>query len=264
MAQPVQATTQRLRRLIARLPAPPRWLARRAAPVATLLLFGLGLSFVASANTAPNLVNLQATSPIDENGVASLTGQIVDPDLGDAHQVVVNWGDRSRPETFTLPPGTTMLDLTHRYRDDAPSRTSQDTFTITVRLTDLPPSGNANSSTPGRGVTITRTTQVLVKNKAPLLGNVQVTSPVTTKTNAILSGSISDASSLDSFVLMINWGDGSRIQKVTLRQGATSFSVRHRYKVPNSGMSTYPISVQLTDDDGGTTSASTSVRVNNP
>src|SRR5262249_44179808 len=70
------------------------------------------------ANPPSASANRTVTSPIDENGVAVLTGNPVDPDPLDSFTLVVNWGDGSATGTFTFEPGTPKVTLTHRYLDN--------------------------------------------------------------------------------------------------------------------------------------------------
>jgi len=60
--------------------------------------FGLEDVFVAKivdtvSNTAPSNLSLNLNASIDENGTATLNGTFVDPDAGDTHTVVINWGE---------------------------------------------------------------------------------------------------------------------------------------------------------------------------
>src|SRR5262249_26088484 len=96
-----------------------------------------------------------------------------------------------------------------------------------------------------------------VRNVAPTVSNVQVTSPINENDVATLSGTITDPGTLDSFTLKVYWGDGS-VDNLTLPAGATTFTASHRYLDDNpSGTPSdqYPIGLTLTDDDGGSASA---------
>src|SRR5439155_1392496 len=81
-----------------------------------------------------------------------------------------------------------------------------------------------------------------------------------------LSGTFSDAGTLDTHTVVITWGNGEGSTTLSLAAGVTSFSASHQYLDDNpSGTSsdTYPISVTVTDDDTGSGSGSTSVTVLN-
>src|SRR5439155_23892850 len=66
-------------------------------------------------------------------------------------------------------------------------------------------------------------------------------------------GTVSDPGVLDSFTLVVNWGDGSASQSVSLPAGTTTFSVPHQYLNNPAGALAGPFTVtaSLTDKDGG-------------
>jgi PKD repeat protein len=80
-----------------------------------------------------------------------------------------------------------------------------------------------------------------------------------------LSGSISDPGALDTFALVIDWGNGFT-ETVNYPAGTTSFSETYTYLDDNptgTPSDNYTINLSLTDDDTGNDTASTSVTVNN-
>ncbi len=90
------------------------------------------------SNVVP-VVALNAVTAIVENGVATLTGTVIDPGSKDTFTVDINWGDGSETQTIMLDAsvtGSQNFTLTHQYLDDNPTATSSDSYTITVRLTD--------------------------------------------------------------------------------------------------------------------------------
>ncbi len=101
-------------------------------------------------NTSPT-VSLDATASILENGLATLTGTITDPDVSDTFTLDVDWGDPLSPnntETFTFdssPTGSQTFTLEHQYLDDNPSETASDTYAISATVTDN--NGAASSDT---------------------------------------------------------------------------------------------------------------------
>ncbi len=81
-----------------------------------------------------------------------------------------------------------------------------------------------------------------------------------------LGGSFIDPGVLDTHTVVITCGDGSANTTVTLAAGVFSFSgVRHAYLDNPAGQPTgsFPITVTVTDKDGGSGLGSTSVQVNN-
>jgi PKD repeat protein len=112
--------------------------------------------------------------------------------------------------------------------------------TVNVRVTDA--LGSATAST-----------VVVVNNVPPTLSNFTVTPAVTEGGTAFASGTISDPGVLDSFTLLLNWGDGSAAQTVSLPAGTTTFSVPHQYLDNPAGTTSgqYTVTASLTDKDGG-------------
>jgi hypothetical protein len=89
---------------------------------------------------------------------------------------------------------------------------------------------------------------ITVTNVPPLLSNVSAASPITEGGITSVSGQISDPGSLDTFLLQIDWADGSPVQALTLTNGATFFNVPHLFSTPHT---TNLVQITLTDDDGG-------------
>jgi hypothetical protein len=66
-----------------------------------------------------------------------------------------------------------------------------------------------------------------------------------------LSGTYSDAGTLDTHTVRIDWGEGPLVD---LAVSGGSFTFTHQYKDDNptgTGVDPYIISVRLTDDDSG-------------
>ncbi|MCP3973054.1 MAG: hypothetical protein GY720_01015 [bacterium] len=72
---------------------------------------------------------------IDEDGIIELSGFFLDPGVLDVHVIDVDWGDGDT-STITLPVGDQLFELSHRYLDDDPTATPQDSYTIAVTVTD--------------------------------------------------------------------------------------------------------------------------------
>ena len=108
------------------------------------------------------------------------------------------------------------------------------------------------------------TATVRVENVDPVLAGPD---PVSLNENAVarLNVGISDQGVQDTFVLEVDWADGVT-QSFDLPAGTTEFELVHHY--PDDGLSSapsddYPVQLTLTDDDGGTATAQTTVTVNN-
>ncbi|MCH8347894.1 MAG: hypothetical protein IH901_05310 [Proteobacteria bacterium] len=105
---------------------------------------------------APTLSNVAITPEIDEGEFATLSGDISDPDLENAFELIVDWGEGTS-ETISLAAGTTSFSVTHQYLDDALTLMASDIYTVTATLSrEL---GETNS----------HSTSVTVNNVAPTL-----------------------------------------------------------------------------------------------
>jgi len=195
-------------------------------------------------NTPPSLTSMGVTSPIIENGSATLTVTTTDPDAGEPYQVVVNWGDGSALTTNTVL-GPHILNLSRQYLDDGLSDTPTDNYTITAQVADR------------FGNTAIGNISLAVLNAAPSLSNVVVTSPVSPGQTATLSGLMSDVGTQDTLSLVVNWGDGSAAGTFNYDAGTTSFNVSHVYQI----IGTHTIGLTLRDDDTGMTVTNRTITV---
>lgn len=71
-------------------------------------------------NVTPLIDSSALTPEIDEDGIATLSGQFTDPGTGDTFTLTVDWGEGD-PEVFDLPAGPRTFSVTHRYLDDDPT-----------------------------------------------------------------------------------------------------------------------------------------------
>jgi len=109
-------------------------------------------------------------------------------------------------------------------------------FTVAVRVTD---DGGASSIA---------TATVTIGNVAPALSNLAVTSPIDEGSTVHLTGTISDPGTADSFVLVVDWGDGSAEETFNLAAGTTAFDKTHVYANNGAGDG-YTIVLRIRDDD---------------
>lgn len=106
-------------------------------------------------NETPTLI-LNSVTAIDENGLATLSGEISDPGILDTFTLSIDWGDPLSPnnvETYTFGPSNTgnqVFSLTHQYVDDNPTATPMDSYTISATLAD----DDGGSVATGTGVTL--------------------------------------------------------------------------------------------------------------
>ncbi|MCI0455675.1 MAG: autotransporter-associated beta strand repeat-containing protein [Gemmataceae bacterium] len=187
-------------------------------------------------NTNSAFAGRTVTSPIDENGIAVLTGRPTDPDQLDNFTLIVNWGDGSRLDTFTFEPGTPLVTLTHQYLDNRP-----DGSFYPIDLQWLDQHGG------GRGDQL----RVVVNNLAPSVTVSGAAEGVRTHPRAFRLQA-RDASPVDqagNFRYEIDWGDGTR-ETVT---GPADMIVLHSFEE----MGAYTVRVVAVDRDGAASGEAT-------
>lgn len=172
-------------------------------------------------NTPPMAPNLTINrTRINEGGIVTVTGALVDPDRHDHLRLFIDWGDGSRQ---TVHPGLDQFSYSHRYQQDG---------VYTARFVWLDQTGQGNG----------KSFQIQVDNVAP-----QLHWEVKRQRNnlVVLSGWVSEPGR-DRLTLSVDYGDGSGThQRRVGRNG--NFTLRHRFDRPG----TYQITVIVTDEDGG-------------
>lgn len=177
-------------------------------------------------NVAPTLASVVITPSINENGTATLSGDIVDPSSADTFSLGVIWGD-GNVNTINYPAGTTSFSLNHQYRDDNPSGTAADEYTISLTITD-DDGGSSNDST-----------SITVNNVAPV---VQAGADQQALIFEVVSfnGSFTDPGSLDTHTIEWNFGDGTPV---------VSGSLTPSHTFTRKGV--YTVTLTVRDDDNG-------------
>ena len=213
-------------------------------------------------NVAPTII-LNPVTQIDENGVAVLTGTITDAGILDTFTLDINWGDPLSPnnvESYTFgasATGTQSFSLTHRYLDDNPTATPSDTYVASVVLTDNDMGAAMDSA------------DVMVNNVAPVAVSLNIDSAVINENGTVtVTGSFTDTGTLDTHSVLIDWGHEEVASAATVTQGngGGTFTATHQYLDDNptgSASDQYTITATVTDDDGGSHSATGNVTVNN-
>lgn len=197
-------------------------------------------------NQPPSNVILTAPGSVNENGQITVNGTFTNPD-GDAHTVVIDFGDGSTPVTLNLVAGATSFSTSHTYLDDAPSGTSSDVKTITATVSD-----GVNSAQD--------THQITVNNVAPFNISVSAT-PALIGENSMITVTFADPGTLDPKLIAFDFGDGSPVQNFGVAPGQTSFTTTHAFANPG----TFAISATVSDDDLGIAPpAQTTVNIANP
>jgi len=184
-------------------------------------------------NTAPTLNPLVAPATAAEGANCTLTGNINEPDAGDAVRLVINWGDGSPNQTNSFTGPNPTFNVAHQYRDDNPTGSPQDNYTI-----------NAWVLSAEGAMSPTRVTQSTVTNVPP---NIYPGAAVGLAAGTPLTNTITLADpGTDSFTAYVNYGDGSPL--ATIPAGTNKwFALDHTY--PTNG--TYTVTMMVRDDDNG-------------
>jgi VCBS repeat-containing protein len=190
---------------------------------------------VNNVNDVPALSLAQPSSSIIyENASVSVAGQVSDADLQDAHTVVIDWNDGSAATTLMLAAGLTEFSASHQYLDDRPSGSPSDVYLIKVTASDV------------AGAIVTDTTNVTVKNGAPVITSVAgPTGPLPVNSTATVTVNFSDVGTLDTHTVRIAWDDGT--PDTALASGGFSRSGSHWF----AAAGVYAIAITVTDDDTG-------------
>ena len=222
---------------------------------------------VAVNNVAPTNLKLDAVTaggaPVNrdaaghalvaEGSVVIYTGSFRDAGVKDTERVAIDWGDTTRGDTATVvrdtaDPSLLHFSASHAYVDDNPTGSPSDLFTITLLAAD-DDTGTA-----------TVTDQVRVDDVAPVVTVAAV--PATTENVGItLSASFTDVGLADTHTAVVDWGDGTTPQTVTVAQARGSGTLVSSHVYGDNG--TFTVTVKVTDDDTVAGVGTTTVRVDN-
>jgi hypothetical protein len=206
---------------------------------------GSGSFGVTVLNVAPTIDSVMLSSNVCYEGAAlQMEVQFSDPGLYDYHRVEINWGDR-----------LDRFDVQGRY------------FSRSRGFVDETMSG---SQTPFNEVTITVwdefdyntwRTNVVVRNVAPRLSDVQLAARVPAHSLGVLRGTLEEPGVEDRLALEIDWGDGTERQRMAVATGLASFAVPHIFR---TGGPRCRVQVTIRDDDGGEATANAAVDIVDP
>lgn len=194
-----------------------------------------------AANSAPVLSNVAVSSPINEGGQATLSGEITDANGSDSFVLTIAWGD-GQSQTLNYPAGTNSFEVTHVYSDDPPAGSPTDDYVINYSINDH------------RFGTDSGSKSVTVNNVNPTVSNVAVSpSPASVGQTVTVSGNYTDlgyhgSPADEQLQVFVTLGDGQSTSVVT-SGGPGAINASHQYGAAGN----YTITVQVTDNDGGAT-----------
>ncbi len=189
-------------------------------------------------NVAPTIT--ASGSTINENGIATVYGNISDPGTLDTFYLEIHWGEGAK-KGYNYTAGTTTFTLTNKYLDDNPTSTLSDLYTIDIKVTD------------DDGGVGTASTLVRVNNVAPDVTkitmeqpNPQFILPYVHKLDFL--GVFGDVGTQDTHTASWDWDDGTTsFGTVVESEGSGESSGSHIFTSPG----TYYVQLKVTDDDGG-------------
>ena len=152
---------------------------------------------VVAVNDAPSIIDLIVSdSSISENEYVTLSGSFSDPEAGDTHTVLVDWGD-GQTSAATVDPSSRTFTATHQYLDDGPEPDGgSSSFVYPIQATVTDDGGLSGSD--GTTVEVTNVAPTLVLDPVAAIDENGV---------ATLSGTITDPGTLDTFTVEVDWGD---------------------------------------------------------
>ena len=205
-------------------------------------------------NVRPVVTTSLAESTIQENDVASLTVDFTDVGPDDTHTVRIFWGDGT-PATV-VPNAVTGTRFDHTYRDDDPTDTPHDTYAIEVVVTD-----------DDRGAA-SRVRSIRVDNVPPGAEDLTLQPDAVDEGEAVtFEIAFSDVGPDDTHTVEVDFdGDGTFDATEITDGGARTASATHLFADDNptaTPMDTVPVTVRVTDDDGGVVEEQLSVTIHN-
>jgi Ca2+-binding RTX toxin-like protein len=143
------------------------------------------------------------------------------------------------------------FDASHQYLDNLPGQPNG-SYAISITVTDK----DGGVGTGSTSIQVNNVPPTNVAGSAPAINEGQTTT---------LQGSFFDPGTLDTHTVVIDWGDGSAQTTIDLAANVLTFSAPHQYldNPPGQPNGSYPVSITVTDKDGGLGTGSTSIRVNN-
>eukprot|EP01104_Vermistella_antarctica_P010883 TRINITY_DN2952_c0_g1_i2.p1 TRINITY_DN2952_c0_g1~~TRINITY_DN2952_c0_g1_i2.p1 ORF type:complete len:2699 (+),score=727.24 TRINITY_DN2952_c0_g1_i2:219-8315(+) len=194
-------------------------------------------------NVAPVFGTIKTALNAATNGL-TLSVKFSDPGVFDTFTAVIVWESLTSTEgneTLSLPVQGRVFAASHTYPDD------DGLYNVSIALTD-----------DDGGVAYT-TRLIRFDNVAPILENLFIPT-VDEGELSTLTGTIVDPGTLDSFVLQVDWDDGSAVDSFNYAAGTTSFSLPHVFPAANA---IYVVTLKITDSDGASTTSTVDATIDN-
>jgi regulation of enolase protein 1 (concanavalin A-like superfamily) len=214
---------------------------RNTTQTATAQFRDLVISQAATTGTTPPPVNTPPTPPTGsitgapttspEGTKINLTGSVDNAGVGDTLSYA--WTILKNGNAFTTGSGATF----------SFTPTDNGAYTVNMVATD----NGAALSTVSDNITVTNVAPTGTFT-VPYTGVVGTSTPVTVK--------VSDAGSVDTEIVKINWGDGSAVTTTSSSFSAT-LNLSHVY----ASTGTFNVTTTITDDDGGTSTINSTITV---
>ena len=218
---------------------------------------------IAVNNVAPANVHVRITSgntTIHENDTVTVEGDFTDPGAGDAHTVVISWGDGSSDKVLTLAAGlTNFANVSHKYLNNPLHVPTGGTFDITAAVTDFDQAAATSPQTP---ITVNDTAPQILSSSLSLTrpgSSVPITG-ITEGDSVTVTGTYSDVGTKDREKVAVNWGDGADltisgpavpdITSASVNSVTHTFTATHKYRTEPGGTHSYTIAAVATDNDG--------------
>ncbi|MEQ1830003.1 MAG: PKD domain-containing protein [Pirellula sp.] len=189
----------------------------------------------------------------------SVSGSFINIDTLDTHSVTIDWGDGSTDTVVPLSAGVRLFNANHIYRDDNPTGTASDGYTITVTIVDQ----DNDSGSDDIGIT--------VNNVDPAIDPIMLSQSAIDESQSVtVSGSFTDPALgqlTETFTGTTVWSDGV-VTLLTINGTLGTFSTSRLFLDDHPATGTafdlFTVDITINDDDlGSDVRTSPVLRVNN-
>ena len=230
-------------------------------------------SAVAVTNVPPTIEGLSIPASTTEAAAVSINGTVTDPGVLDGHVVTVTWGDGTRSEQVLAAGADGSFSLSHTYVDDDPTSTAEDTYAVTVEVTD----DDRGKGTTAGAISVANVAPTDLVLTAATWGDGESATVdedghlvVPEGVDVTVSGSFRDPGTQDTHALQVDWGDGGFASSTTTQRDAADptlvyFTFTHTFADdhPATGTPSDLVALRLAvaDDDSGALAVDQPVRI---